>query len=265
MIVLVTDFGTHDPYAGQMHAAIRGLVDTPVVDLLHHMPAYDVRTGAYLLDSLQRQFARGTVFVGVVDPGVGGDRAPVMVNADGKWYVGPDNGLFNVICRRACSVDVFRIDWRPRRLSASFHGRDLFAPVAAKLAGGEVPEHSPWTLVDTGEWPEELPEIIYIDHYGNAMTGIRASSRARDPAGRRPAAGFSQDLLRGPRGHTVLVSEFSGPGGDCREGSLRRGAARPPYRRSGDHDRLRRAARDHAAEAVKSGHRSAFTLPGTGS
>lgn len=176
MIVLVTDFGTRDPYAGQMHAAIRGLVDTPVVDLLHHMPAYDVRAGAYLLDALQRQFASGTVFVGVVDPGVGSDRAPVMVNADGKWYVGPDNGLFNVICRRARSVDVSRIDWRPRRLSASFHGRDLFAPVAAKLAGGEVPQHSPWTLVETGEWPEDLPEIIYIDHYGNVMTGIRAGS-----------------------------------------------------------------------------------------
>lgn len=176
MIVLVTDFGTQDPYTGQMHAVIRGLVDTPVIDLLHHVPNYDARAGAYLLDALQRQFEPGTVFVGVVDPGVGGDRVPVMVHADDKWYVGPDNGLFNTICRRARSVEVFRIDWRPRRLSATFHGRDLFAPVAAKLATGEIPECTSWALTQTADWPEELAEVIYIDHYGNAMTGIRADS-----------------------------------------------------------------------------------------
>lgn len=179
MIVLITDFGTRDPYTGQMHAAIRSLVDTEIVDLLHHMPDYDVRAGAYLFDALQRPFPPATVFVGVVDPGVGGDRAPVMVNADGKWYVGPDNGLFNVICRRARAAETFRIDWRPERLSASFHGRDLFAPVAARLATGIVPECSSWTLRETPGWPDELAEIIYIDHYGNAMTGIRADALSR--------------------------------------------------------------------------------------
>lgn len=176
MIVLVTDFGTGDPYTGQMHAAIRALVDTTVIDLLHQMPNYEVRAGAYLLDALQQSFPAGTVIVGVVDPGVGGDRAPVMINADGKWYVGPDNGLFNVIARRARSVETFRIDWRPEHLSASFHGRDLFAPVAARLATGVVPECSSWTLRETPEWPDELAEIIYIDHYGNAITGIRAGA-----------------------------------------------------------------------------------------
>jgi S-adenosyl-L-methionine hydrolase (adenosine-forming) len=179
MIVLVTDFGTADPYVGQMHAVIRGMVDTAIVDLLHHVPDYDIRAGAYLLDALQKGFQPGTVFVGVVDPGVGGARAPVIVNADGKWFVGPDNGLFNVVCRRADSVDAFRIDWRPTRLSASFHGRDLFAPVAARLAAGEFPERSPWSLVETPAWPEELHEIVYIDHYGNAMTGIRADALSR--------------------------------------------------------------------------------------
>lgn len=176
MIVLVTDFGIRDPYKGQLHAAIRSLVDTTVIDLLHHMPDYDVRAGAYLLDALQRPFPPATVFVGVVDPGVGGDRAPVMVNADGKWYVGPDNGLFNVICRRARAAETLRIDWRPEHLSASFHGRDLFAPVAAKLSTGVVPDHSTWSLIETPGWPAELAEVIYIDHYGNAMTGIRADA-----------------------------------------------------------------------------------------
>jgi len=176
MILLVTDFSTGDPYVGQMHAAIRRVTDVPVIDLLHHMPSYDARAGAFLLDALQRQVDPGAVFVGVVDPGVGSDRAPVMVNADGKWYVGPDNGLFNVICRRAERFDAFRIDWRPTRLSASFHGRDLFAPLAARLAAGETPECSPWSLMETLAWPDELAEVIYIDHYGNAMTGLRADS-----------------------------------------------------------------------------------------
>lgn len=176
MIVLFTDFGNGDPYVGQMHAAIRRHVDAPIIDLLHDAPSYDVRSGAYLLDALQNRFSSGDVFVCVVDPGVGGDRAPVMVMADGKWYIGPDNGLLNVVCGRARSARVLRIDWRPPNLSSSFHGRDLFAPVAARLYGGTVPAHTPWSLIETRTWPEELQEIIYIDHYGNAMTGIRADS-----------------------------------------------------------------------------------------
>lgn len=176
MIVLYTDFGSADPYVGQMHAAIRRRVDTPVVDLLHHVPSYDVRAGAYLLEALQRPYQAGDIFVCVVDPGVGGDRAPVVVRADGKWYVSPDNGLLTLVCRRAEAVEVFRIDWRPDVMSSSFHGRDLFAPVAARLAAGEDVECSPWSLIDTASWPDDLAEIIYIDHYGNAMTGYRADS-----------------------------------------------------------------------------------------
>lgn len=174
MIVLFTDFGTADPYVGQMHAALRARTDKPVIDLLHHVPSFEARAGAYLLDALQRQLPAGAVFVCVVDPGVGGPRAPVMLQADGKWYVGPDNGLLNIVARRAESPVAYRIDWRPESLSMSFHGRDLFAPAAASLAAGEGPESTPWTLRDTSSWPEELAEIIYIDHYGNAMTGIRA-------------------------------------------------------------------------------------------
>lgn len=176
MIVLFTDFGNADPYTGQMHAVIRRGTRVPVIDLLHNVPNYHIQAGAYLLDALQRRFAPDDVFVCVVDPGVGGDRAPVTVQADGKWYVGPDNGLLNVVCRRAVAAEVNRIDWRPAALSSSFHGRDLFAPVAARLAAGEGVESSPWSLVDTTAWPDDLEEIIYTDHYGNAMTGIRAAS-----------------------------------------------------------------------------------------
>lgn len=177
MIVLFTDFGVDDPYVGQMRAAIRrSLPDVPVIDLLHRVPSYDIRAGAYLLDALQREFRPGDVFAGVVDPGVGSDRAPVMVRADDKWYVGPDNGLFGVVCRRARSVEAFRIDWAPEALSASFHGRDLFGPVAARLAAGEMPECSRHSLLKVDSWPDDLAEVIYIDHFGNALTGYRAGS-----------------------------------------------------------------------------------------
>jgi len=178
MIVLFTDFGITDPYVGQMHAVLRRHTDQPVIDLLHHAPSFNARAGAYLLDALQRQFQPADVFVCVVDPGVGGARAPVMMQADGKWYVGPDNGLLNIVARRANAAAVYRIDWRPDALSMSFHGRDLFAPVGAMLAEGGRPEATQWSLIDTSSWPEDLAEAVYIDHYGNVMTGIRAESLA---------------------------------------------------------------------------------------
>ncbi|HEX7043606.1 MAG TPA: SAM-dependent chlorinase/fluorinase [Burkholderiales bacterium] len=182
MIVLYTDFGVTDPYVGQMRAVLaREAPGVPVIDLLHAVPDFDIRAGAYLLAALAAQFAPGTVFVGVVDPGVGGARRPIMLRADGRWYVGPDNGLFHVVARRARAAEWSSIDWRPARLSASFHGRDLFAPAAARLARGEP---VPATACDPGvpevDWPEDLPAIIYIDHYGNAMTGLRAAGVDRD-------------------------------------------------------------------------------------
>jgi len=146
-----------------------------VIDLLHSVPNFDIRAGAYLLPALAAVFPVGTVFVGVVDPGVGGDRLPVMIQADGRWYVGPDNGLFQIVARRARRVESWTITWRPQQLSASFHGRDLFAPVAARLARGDWPASVPAPLTaPDGDWPDDLPAIVYIDHYGNAITGLRA-------------------------------------------------------------------------------------------
>jgi S-adenosylmethionine hydrolase len=178
MIVLFTDFGAADPYVGQLHGVLaRGAPGVPIVDLLHNVPAFDVRAGAYLLPALAAQFPPGTVFVCVIDPDVGTSREPVMLLADGRWYVGPDNGLFTLLARRAAALECHVIRWRPPRLSASFHGRDLFAPVAARLALGEIPESRPAALTTpAGVWPDDWPHIIYVDHYGNAMTGLRAAA-----------------------------------------------------------------------------------------
>jgi S-adenosylmethionine hydrolase len=182
MIVLFTDFGLTDPYVGQMHAVFaREAPDVPVIDLFHSVPAFNIRAGAYLLPAYTRDFPPDTVFVCVVDPGVGSDRHPVMLRADKRWYVGPDNGLFEMVQRRAGEHQCHLIRWRPAQMSASFHGRDLFAPVAASLARGEKPEAEPveLTLPPGVPWPDDLAEIIHIDHYGNAITGLRASSVAR--------------------------------------------------------------------------------------
>ena len=113
----------------------------------------------------------------------------VIVEADGRWYVGPGNGLFELVQRRARKTRSWDIDWKPERLSASFHGRDLFAPVAAMLARGEPPPGRPRTddADRRAHWPDDLCEIVYVDHFGNAMTGVRAAMLP--PNARLAAAG----------------------------------------------------------------------------
>jgi S-adenosylmethionine hydrolase len=183
MIVIATDFGSAGPYSGQMKAVLaREAPAVPVIDLFADLPSFEVQAAAYLLAAYVGEFPAGTVFLCVVDPGVGGDRRAAVVRADGRWFVGPDNGLFNVIARRATILQWWDIDWRPQRLSNSFHGRDLFAPVAARLARGDtVPgqavEPATQRLLD---WPPELDRIVYVDHFGNLMTGIRAASVRED-------------------------------------------------------------------------------------
>jgi len=178
MIALFTDFGGAGPYVGQMKAAVyRELPRATIVDLMADAPAHNPYAAAYLLAALSPEFSPGTVFLCVVDPGVGDPaRRPAAVSIDGQWFVGPDNGLFNVAAARGRAVQWWDITWRPARLSASFHGRDLFAPVAARLARGAAPPGTACALQERllPGWPEDLAEIIYIDHFGNAMTGIRA-------------------------------------------------------------------------------------------
>ncbi len=180
MIALFTDFGLTDPYVGQLHAMlVHEAPGVPVVDLFHGVPNFDVRAGAYLLPSFTRNFPSGTVFLCVVDPGVGSERTPVMVRVDGCWYVGPDNGLFSVLASRSQHVECYAILWRPPFLSESFHGRDLFAPVAGRLARGELPECEPAPL-ELPKWPADLPQVLYIDHYGNGVTGLRGEALTKD-------------------------------------------------------------------------------------
>ena len=179
MIALFTDFGLHGPYTGQMKAVLHQMAPgIPAIDLFADAPVGNPKASAYLLAVYSGWFQAGTVFLCVVDPGVGGARPAVILDADGRWYVGPGNGLFELVQRRARKTRSWDIDWKPERLSASFHGRDLFAPVAAMLARGEPPPG--WPREDNADrradWPDDLSEIVYVDHFGNAMTGLRAAT-----------------------------------------------------------------------------------------
>jgi len=182
MIVLFTDYGQEDAYVGQLHSVLAQLAPNEVViDLLHNVPKYNLRAGGYLLAHYATEIAPGTIFVCVVDPGVGSGRPPLAIEADGKWYVGPGDaqpvtGLFTRLVAESDQSSCYLINWRPEQLSNSFHGRDLFAPAAAKLANGDDLSLTPCDLDDdnfTG-WPDDLFQIIYVDHFGNSMSGIRA-------------------------------------------------------------------------------------------
>src|SRR5215831_6832612 len=143
-IILFTDFGADDLYVGQVEAMLdRYAPGVRVIDLLHEAPPFNVRAAAHLLAALAHGLPRGHVFLGVVDPGVGSERGAVVLRADGRWYVGPDNGLFSVAA--AVATDDFPDE------------------NVAPAAGLEV---------DFGA--DDLAEVIYVDHYGNAFTGIRA-------------------------------------------------------------------------------------------
>ncbi|MBL8658287.1 MAG: SAM-dependent chlorinase/fluorinase [Rhodospirillales bacterium] len=198
MIVMFTDFGVTGLYTGQVKAALhRDAPGVPVVDLIDDAPACRVQAAAYLLAALAGAFPPGAVFLAVIDPGVGSARRPVLLRANGQWFVGPDNGLFELVARRAAAPRWWEITWSPPRLSATFHGRDLFAPVAASLArGAGVPGREREDAAGgCPDWPDDLAEIIYIDGFGNAITGIRAAAVP-------PEAGLSAGGMRIGRART---------------------------------------------------------------
>lgn len=186
MILLFTDFGLAGPYTGQMKAVLaRHAPGVPVIDLMADAPNFSPKPAAYLLAALVAEFPPPAVFLCVVDPGVGTARRPIALNADGRLFVGPDNGLFELIRRRADHVEAAEIRWRPQRLSASFHGRDLFAPIAARLASSgwaatvAASDFAPLSAAEIArpDWPDDWDAVVYVDHYGNAMSGVRAAAR----------------------------------------------------------------------------------------
>jgi hypothetical protein len=178
MLVLFTDFGLQGPYIGQVEAVLQQHAPgVPVINLFSDLPPFDIRAAAYLLPACTQGFAPGTVFVCVVDPGVGGKRPGVVVQADGRWYIGPNEGLFALLARRAKHLQAWLLPDPAACASPSFHGRDVFAPLAGRVArdGRYSGEALAATGLDQPDWPDDLWRVVYVDRFGNAITGLRSS------------------------------------------------------------------------------------------
>lgn len=173
-VILFTDFGLLGPYVGELRLAVHKVdAALPVFDLMHDAPRYAPGAAGLLLAAMLERLPQEAVVCAVIDPGVGTARRPVILHADDRWFVGPDNGLLDAVAAGANDAVWHSVDWRPENLSTSFHGRDLFAPVAARLAQGHPP---PGQRIDAPQpvAPADPAQVIYLDDFGNAWTGLRA-------------------------------------------------------------------------------------------
>jgi S-adenosylmethionine hydrolase len=188
VLTLTTDFGLSDHYVGSMKGVILGICPrAQLVDISHQVAPYAIAEGAFLIAQAYRWFARGTVHVVVVDPGVGSQRRPIVLEAAGQFFVGPDNGVFGFIFgREKHKVRLISNDRLFRRpVSRTFHGRDIFGPVGAHLAAGVAPASVGRLITDYLRPPFETPrqtgartwtgEVLKIDHFGNVVTNFQAA------------------------------------------------------------------------------------------
>jgi S-adenosylmethionine hydrolase len=215
IVTLLTDFGTADGYVGEMKGVL--LSDAPgcrVVDVSHDVAAHEIELGRLALARYWRRFPAGTVHLAIVDPGVGSERRAIAIASDGRFLVGPDNGLLSPALllpgARAVQLDV------PPNASPTFHGRDVFAPAAARLASGTELESlgAPVTDPLVRRTPEPhraangdlVGEVIAIDRFGNAVTNLLAGVRAGDivvDGQRLPVRRTYNDLQPGEPGAVV--------------------------------------------------------------
>ncbi len=179
--VLLTDFGPASPYIGQIRMLLNDLrPETQVIELISDMPVFRPDLSAYFLPSLLQGLPTGNICLCVVDPGVGSDREGLVLRAGGNWFVGPDNGLMSRLAAENTDAQLWRIDWRPDRMSRSFHGRDLFMPIGVRISGQDFSGLTAISLDSMvgNDWPDRQPKVIFIDHYGNLCTGIKAAGLA---------------------------------------------------------------------------------------
>jgi hypothetical protein len=226
-ITLTTDFGDHDPYVGIMKGVILGIApDARIVDLTHQIPPQHIEDAAYALQSAHPYFPPGTAHVAVVDPGVGSDRRPLLVATDRNCFVGPDNGLFSFALElpgaRAWVLD--RPEYWLPSVSRTFHGRDIFAPVAAHLAAGIRPEALASPIDDPVRLPPTQPErlgnseiaghVIHVDRFGNLITDVpgtwlEGGAWTCEIAG-QVVRGPSLTYAAAPRGELLLLVSSNG-------------------------------------------------------
>ena len=197
VITLLTDFGTVDYFVGAVRGAILSVNPLAVIaDITHEIPPQDVEAAAFTLLACYKTFPAGTIHLAVVDPGVGSARRAIIVSAGDQFFVGPDNGLFTYIYDREPSHRTFHVtaeEYFRQPVSTTFHGRDIFAPVAGALSNGVKPEKFGASITDEVHLETSLApvvqkngnvegRIIHIDRFGNCITNITRDLLADEPA-----------------------------------------------------------------------------------
>jgi S-adenosylmethionine hydrolase len=187
IVSLVTDFGLADTFVAEMKAVVLSICpEARIVDITHQVDKFDVRMGSFLLASAAPRFPAGTVHVAVVDPGVGSERRPILVEGQRSLFVGPDNGLLIPAAQSEGILRVYELTNRAlmrSMISSTFHGRDIFAPVAAHMVCGTAPkdcgpEISDYVKIDLPEpkigTGRIVAEVIHVDGFGNIVTNLRS-------------------------------------------------------------------------------------------
>jgi len=179
-VFLFTDYTHLGPYVGHLHARLRQAFDSApeVVDLMHDAPAFRPDCAAYLLAANLKYLPPDAVVLAVVDPGVGTERGGLALRADGRWLIGPDNGLFAVAARDFADVQAYCLPPPPPGTPATFHGRDVFADAAAEVAVTDRPPRGS-EAVETWvghRWPRDWDALIYTDGFGNLISGRRGET-----------------------------------------------------------------------------------------
>lgn len=193
IVTLTTDFGQQDHYVGAMKGVIMSRCpNAQIVDISHQIEPFSIAAGAYAISQSAPYFPSGTVHVVVVDPGVGTERKPLLVEASGQFFVAPDNGVLSFILNRdplAKAREILNRELWLTSVSATFHGRDIFAPVAAALAAAKTTPENVGILLDN---PVQLPDlapqktsaqswrgiVLSVDHFGNVISNFQSSEFA---------------------------------------------------------------------------------------
>ena len=226
VITLLTDFGTRDHYVASMKGVILGINPLcTLVDISHHVGPQDIREGAFFLANSFSFFPKRTIHLAVVDPGVGGPRRPILVVTSDYYFIGPDNGVFSLVLPRERLEKVIVLsnpNYFLSQVSSTFHGRDIFAPVAAYLSLGERPEafgRETNTLKELSfARPERCRnglsgEIIHIDTFGNLVCNIDRKEFSRYikkrsfqiKAGKRTIEGLKRGYWEGKKNEPIAL------------------------------------------------------------
>ena len=225
IITLTTDFGTRDWFVGSMKGVILGVnPQAIVVDITHEVPSGDIRAGAFALAVSYRYFPRNTVHVAVVDPGVGSNRAALVVKTADYYFVGPDNGVLSVALAKEKVLEVWQAEnqtYFRRPVSSTFHGRDVFAPMAAHVTTRVLMDSLGRKLKDYARLSWPMPqvvggvlrgEIVYIDRFGNAISNIDspATSVSKVRVADKVQCGIKRFYQEAPAGQPLAIMGSAG-------------------------------------------------------